>query len=85
MEYKFEYEKIITDKQTKDKKEGDAYVARSRPTSKLVIARLMNTLTNIVIFCHFSMTEKKRRKIKKLQNFNQRRGTKNKPKLIKEI
>ena len=46
-------------------KKGDAYIARSRPKRKLVIARLINRLTNKVIFSHFSMTEKKRRKKKK--------------------
>ena len=39
-----------------------AYVASSQPKSKLVIARLTNRQTNKVIFSHFPIIEKRKRK-----------------------
>ena len=70
MEYKFEYKKITADGWTEEKKRMRcmAYVARSRPKSKLVTARLTNRQTNKVTFSHFSMTGKKIKKRKKKGN-----------------
>ena len=67
MEYKFEYKKMTAGGWTEEKKRMRcmAYVARSRPKSKLVTARLTNRQTNKVTFGHFSMTGKKIKKEKK--------------------